>query len=276
MLWIDQALNRWVTAKAKFRPRPRSALLPIDPRGLPVALLMLAIESMPVGTRSRASSSRPTCFTTTARPSGEARIELRPQTQPRRCRQSTFMRAPTPCGEHSPDAPCPWPQVGDGYHRTAEPSRAGPPASGCSPDGPASTTDPRREQHGNAWSQHGTRPDALQRQRPATVTRLRATSRTIRPEGYDQTLRLRSNYWKNRITVAGSTLSLPKISWSDRLDAPITWSCKLAISLPGVYMGACRFSSMTSNPRGSTMNNFILPRAAAPTMARFTWGSPKL
>jgi hypothetical protein len=31
-----------------------------------------------------------------------------------------------PCGEHSRDAPCPWPQVGDGYHRTAQPSRARP------------------------------------------------------------------------------------------------------------------------------------------------------
>src|SRR5712671_6148699 len=62
-----------------------------------------------------------------------------------------------PCGEHSRDAPCPWPQVGDGYHRTAEPSRARPPAGGCSPDGSAdgaATTDAR----------------------PATVTRLRASS----------------------------------------------------------------------------------------------------
>jgi hypothetical protein len=54
-----------------------------------------------------------------------------------------------PCGEHSPDAPCPWPQVGDGHHRTAEPSRAGPPAGGCSPDGtadgPAPTTHARGE-----------------------------------------------------------------------------------------------------------------------------------
>jgi hypothetical protein len=47
-----------------------------------------------------------------------------------------------PCGEHSPDAPCPWPQVGDGYHRTAQPSRAGPPAGGCSPDGRDAATGP--------------------------------------------------------------------------------------------------------------------------------------
>ena len=73
-----------------------------------------------------------------------------------------------PCSEHSPDAPCPWPQIGDGYHRTAEPSRARPPAGGCSPDGrDAAATGPwvqpvRGEQHGHAGSQHGrTRSDAL-------------------------------------------------------------------------------------------------------------------
>jgi len=64
-----------------------------------------------------------------------------------------------PCGEHARDAPCPWPQVGDGHHRTAEPSRARPPAGGYSPDGtadgPAPTTHARGEQHGYAGSQHG-------------------------------------------------------------------------------------------------------------------------
>ena len=89
-----------------------------------------------------------------------------------------------PCGEHSPDAPCPWPQVGDGYHRTAEPSRARPPAGGYSPDGtadgPAATTHARGEQHGYAGSQHGrTGVDALQRRRPATLGVNPLGSRTI-------------------------------------------------------------------------------------------------
>ena len=61
----------------------------------------------------------------------------------------------------------PWPEIGDGYGRTAEPSRARPPAAGCSPDGPASSADARGEQHGNAWVEHGRpRPDAIQFQHP--------------------------------------------------------------------------------------------------------------